>query len=151
MIQVEISNRQSTHQVETTLLNQAVHCVLHAGQVAHATISLCLVDDETIHELNRQYLDHDYPTDVLSFVYEPDPLEGEIVVSVERAYQTCGEFGWDGASELLLYVIHGALHLVGYLDDTPERKREMRQKETEILGQLGVSRPTDDPTANAPS
>ena len=76
------------------------------------------MDDETIHELNRRLLDHDWPTDVLSFVLEDDGdhLEGEVILSADTAGDGRRRTRQLAAEEQLLYVIHGMLHLVGYDD-----------------------------------
>ena len=93
------------------------------GIPGKATISVAVVDDDAISELNGEFLGHQGPTDVLSFVLEQgeDFLDGEVVVSAETAQRAAAEFGWSAAEELLLYVIHGALHLAGYDDATPRR------------------------------
>ena len=63
-------------------------------------------------------MNHDWPTDVLSFVLDDDDghLEGEVIISADTAAAAAAEVGWPAAAEQLLYVIHGMLHLVGYRD-----------------------------------
>ncbi len=97
---------------------------------------MAAVDDRTIHQLNRRYLDHDYPTDVLSFVLEEGPgtVEGEIIVSGDTAAASAPGYGWPAQDELLLYVIHGMLHLVGYDDKSPADAARMRQAEARLPG-----------------
>ena len=101
---------------------------------------MAVVDDATIARLNEQFLQHEGPTDVLSFVLEQAEggLEGEVVVSAETALRTAPGFGWSAGEELLLYVIHGMLHLAGYDDATPAEKGVMRRREAEVLARLGV-------------
>jgi probable rRNA maturation factor len=115
--------------------------VLIAEGVREATISLAIVDDATIRPLNARYLGHDYATDVLSFVLEQTvgKLEGEIIVSAETALQSAERFGWAAGDELLLYVIHGALHLVGYDDLQPQVQAQMRSREREHLSHFGLA------------
>lgn len=138
-LEVAVANLQETHPVDEKQLKTAVRKVLAEAGVSRGEISIAVVDDARMHELNRQYLDHDYPTDVLSFVLEEgdDSLEGEIIVSADYASREAARFGWQMQDELLLYVIHGSLHLVGYDDQTPEAKREMRQQEKHFLAQFG--------------
>jgi probable rRNA maturation factor len=90
-------------------------------------------------------LNHDYPTDVLSFLLERNDnrLEGEIIVSADTALSAAPRYGWSAGDELLLYVIHGALHLVGYDDQTPEAQAEMRRHEAAILARFGKSQRED--------
>jgi probable rRNA maturation factor len=140
---VFIANRQSRHAVNEAELVAAVQSVLNNSDFSSANVSVAVVDDETIHELNRRYLDHDWPTDVLSFVLEDDGdhLEGEIVVSADTAAASAAELGWRAAAEQLLYVIHGALHLVGYRDKSPADKRKMQAAEARVLRQFGLEQP----------
>lgn len=103
-------------------------------------IGVLITDDETIHQVNRRHLDHDYPTDVISFTYERTQtvVEGELVASLCTARRTASELGWDWRHELLLYVVHGTLHICGLEDTTPDERAEMRTQEQVILRQLGI-------------
>jgi probable rRNA maturation factor len=138
--QIDVTNRQESLPVDPAALRQAVAAVLEGERVAQAEISLAIVSDREIHELNRRFLDHDEPTDVLSFPLEhaPGRFEGEIVVSAETALDRCQEFGWSATQELTLYVIHGVLHLVGYADKRAEDQRTMRDREQFYLRRLGL-------------
>src|SRR5947209_20458481 len=125
-ITIEIADEQSRHQLDHSRLKKAARLVLEDAGIKSAEISIAVVSDERIHELNRQYLQHDYPTDVLSFVLDHNQdkqsLDGEIIVSADHAASQAVHFGWSADDELLLYVIHGCLHLVGYDDTTAEHK-----------------------------
>jgi probable rRNA maturation factor len=127
--------------LEERRLKQAVRMVFADAGVDSGEVSIAVVGDSRIHELNREYLGHDYPTDVLSFVLEREPerLDGQIVVSADYAAREAPNYGWRPQDELLLYVIHGALHLVGYDDLTPDKKRQMRAKEREYLARFGLT------------
>lgn len=148
---IGINNQQTAHRVSTRQLRTAVKEVLSGEGVLRATVSLAIVDDPTMHRLNRDYLQHDYPTDVLSFVLDRDEgmLDGEIIVSADTAASSCSEYGWSSAEELALYVIHGTLHLVGYDDHSPADRRRMRAQEREYLGRIGIAVPKDSPQARA--
>ncbi|HVX63172.1 MAG TPA: rRNA maturation RNase YbeY [Pirellulales bacterium] len=141
MIQVDFRNEQTTLAIDAAQLRRAIEAVLSGEGVKAAEISLAVIDDAAMHILNRRYLNHDEPTDVLSFVLEARPgyVEGEIIVSADTATSSARRFGWSAESELLLYVIHGALHLVGYDDLEPEAQAEMRQRERAYLGQFGLT------------
>lgn len=141
MISIEFANQQRVLSVDEARLRRAVLDVLEGASIAEAEISVALVDDATIHQLNRRYLEHDWPTDVLSFVLERDEcrLEGQIVASAETAATAAAQFGWTPADELLLYVIHGTLHLVGVEDETPPQREEMRRREAECLARFGLT------------
>jgi probable rRNA maturation factor len=102
--------------------------------------NISIVDDATIHELNREQLDHDWPTDVISFVFEAcdDRVDGELIASLETAARMAPVMGWSEADELLLYVVHGLLHLAGMDDVSEPDRRRMRQAERDCLLALGV-------------
>ena len=70
-------------------------------------------------------------------------VEGELIVSADTAQRNASEYGWPAADELLLYVIHGALHLVGYGDHCAAESSEMRAAEARHLQRLGVPIPAE--------
>jgi probable rRNA maturation factor len=139
---IEIANEQQRHPFDPARLQQGVRRVLQEAGFRAAEISIAVVDDARMHALNRQYLQHDYPTDVLSFVLEHNPqqhsLDGEIVVSADYAAREALRYGWNFADELLLYVLHGCLHLVGHDDATPVGQQAMRQAEAHHLAEFGL-------------
>lgn len=141
MLKVAINNQQTAQKVDRQQLKEAVKRVLAGEGHESALISIAVVDDATIHQLNRQYLQHDYPTDVLSFVLEDEPqhLEGEIIISAEYAAAHAAEFGWTAQNEMLLYIIHGTLHLVGYDDLEPGPQAKMRAQERVYLATFGLT------------
>lgn len=141
MIRIDISDEQTAIQVDEGRLRRAVEMVLVDAGINEGSVSLALVDDATIHELNKRFLAHDEPTDVLSFALEQRAgyLEGEIIVSGDTAVRSGRRFGWPAEDELLLYVIHGTLHLVGYDDLAPAAQAAMRLKEREYLGRFGLT------------
>ena len=150
MIRVDVANEQARHEVDRPRLCAAIDAVLRAEGISTATISLAIVDDTNMQALNRRWLSHDYPTDVLSFVLEQstESLEGEIIVSADTAAAAAERFDWSVGDEMLLYVIHGALHLVGYDDREPADRDKMRQRECEFLGRFGLAPRYDE--AHAP-
>ncbi len=144
-IEIEIANQQATHPVQADRLEAAVRRVLVDKGIQQGEVSIAVMDDPTIRELNQRYLQHDYATDVLSFLLESGPalLEGEIVVSADTASRMAPDYGWSTDDELLLYAIHGALHLVGFDDKTPQAAAMMRQKERFYLSEFDVQPPED--------
>src|SRR5438477_9658406 len=142
LLSIEVNSDQQPHVIDRARLKKAVRLILEDAGIKSAEISIAVVSDERIHELNRQYLQHDYPTDVLSFVLDHNQdkqsLDGEIIVSADHAASQALQYGWSASDELLLYVIHGCLHLVGYDDTTAEAKRAMREAEAEFLWRFGL-------------
>ena len=103
-------------------------------------ISIAFIDDPTIKDLNKQYLNHDYETDVISFVLEESEtaLTGQLLVSTDTAAKMGQQLGVPMEHEVLLYVIHGMLHLVGFDDTDPESAEKMRAAEADYLGRFGI-------------
>lgn len=127
------------------------------GLEPQTEVSVVLVDDEYIHQLNLQYRGKDMPTDVLSFamndqcadIHEPDInkvpedieiLLGDIIISLETAARQAEEYGHSLERELAYLTVHGMLHLLGYDHEEEEEKREMRQEEEYVLSLLGITR-----------
>ncbi|MGD9634324.1 MAG: rRNA maturation RNase YbeY [Pirellulales bacterium] len=144
--ELSLANEQTSHAVDARRLMQAARRVLADSKYETASISLAVVDDRTIHTLNRQFLQHDYPTDVLSFVLDTTDthLKGEVVLSADTASAVANACGWSAQDEQLLYVIHGVLHLVGLDDQEPAAARQMRAAERYYLHEFGVELPEID-------
>jgi len=113
----------------------AVRHVLRAEGVAQAEISVALMDDGAIAAMNGQYLDHEGPTDVITFAMHEDgePPLGDVYVGVEQAARQAAEFGATPEEEVLRVAVHGVLHVLGYVHpDGPERMQSamfIRQEE----------------------
>lgn len=146
MHRIKIVDQQQRLTFDRPRLRQAVKAVLQGEGISKAQVCVAIVDDPQIHELNRRFLNHDEPTDVLSFALEQRSgyVEGDIVVSADTAASRAVEFDWPPEDELLLYVVHGTLHLAGYDDKTPELRGEMRRREQHYLGEFGLVPPYDD-------
>ncbi len=141
-IEVAINNSQRHLAVDPASLERLVRRVLQGEAIEHAEISIALVDDAAIHALNRRHLDHDWPTDVITFpLSDPDDqtLAGEVVISAEMAVTTAKRVGAPAEAELALYLVHGLLHLCGYDDHEPEDRQRMRRREDEILAREGLT------------
>lgn len=144
MIRVAITNRTKECRVDRHLVRQAVLKILEKAGIETGEISVAIVDDATMAELHQRYLHEEGPTDVLSFPLEEGEghLEGDVIVSADTARRWSERIGWPPEHELLLYIIHGTLHLVGYNDRTPAERKKMRQVERNVLAQLGISLPS---------
>ena len=114
-------------------------------------VDITIVDDEEIHQLNRDYRNVDRPTDVLSFALdeddedEPELMEGQphllcgIIISAETATRQAEEFGHGLEREIVYLAVHGLLHLLGYDHMVEEDKVIMRAKEEEALSAINLS------------
>ncbi len=140
VITVEVNNDLLQVPLNQQRLRDAVRIILADAGVLRGQISVAVVDDATISKLHGKYLGVDEPTDVLSFVLErgEDSLEGEVIVSADTAEAVAQSCAWTADDELLLYVVHGTLHLVGFEDSTPGQGEVMRQREQAYLDRLGV-------------
>ena len=100
-------------------------------------ISYVFCSDDRILEVNRQFLQHDYYTDVITFDYsEADIVSGDIFISVDTVRSNAEQFGQSYERELHRIIIHGILHLCGQEDKTPETRRVMTEKEELALKTL---------------
>ena len=126
------------------------------GLETDAEVSVLLVDDATIRELNSEYRSKDYATDVLSFPLEEETVAGEepvviggpaermlgdIVISIETAQKQATEYGHSVERELTFLAVHGLLHLLGHdHEKSEEAEKIMRSEEKRIMEALGVGR-----------
>jgi probable rRNA maturation factor len=135
-------NRQDKHPVQLTKLQKLTDWLGRKLEAMTAPdpwseVSIVLVDDDGITQINREYFGKNRPTDVISFRYDPVPGEepafgGDLVVNADRAMQIGPEH--KGIHyELALYIAHGLNHLSGADDDTPEKRKKMRTVETAWL------------------
>lgn len=141
MSKIAVHSPQEIVPIDRGKVREIARAVLAGEAIADYEISLAFVDNTTIHRLNKQYLDHDEPTDVLSFPYSAGnakKLEGELVIGVEVAKEQADERGHDVQAELGLYVIHGLLHLCGYDDKTRADEKAMREREKHYLKATGL-------------
>lgn len=139
---IPIVNRQRRVSVPAARVRAVVTAVFAAEDAGAPDVSVALVNDETIREINREHLDHDWATDAIAFDLSDDPspdgLRGEVVVSGETALREAQARGKSPEHELLLYVAHGVLHLLGWDDDTPARRQAMNARAAAILAEAGV-------------
>lgn len=97
-------------------------------------LSFIFCNDEYLHKINVEYLDHDTYTDIITFPYaEPPLIKGDLFISIERVKENATKLNVPFEQELFRVIIHGVLHLCGYGDKNEEQKREMRKKENAAL------------------
>ena len=154
-MQIEISNQQEKMTVTQAIEDRIIEVLEETARVHEvddlAEVSLMFTDDETIHEMNREYRGIDRPTDVLSFALEEgeeeeiyggpeENLLGDIIISVETATRQAKEYGHSVEREMAFLALHGMLHLLGYDHMEEEERQEMRAQEEAILASLGITR-----------
>lgn len=147
MRDIDVNDLQDDLPQATACVTRALEHALQREDVAHCALSVAVVDDRRMRELNRRFTGHDSATDVLSFELDDDPaapadgaatpLSGEIIVNAQRAIREAAKRGAEPEGELMLYAVHGLLHLLDYDDLTPAEARRMHAQEDELLTELG--------------
>lgn len=92
---------------------------------ASGFVGILITGDAEIRRINKKYLEHDYATDVISFGLDEKGMVGDLVVSTDTARSMAKELGLPYKEELARYLVHGTLHLLGYDDTTPAKKKVM--------------------------
>ncbi len=129
-----------------TLLENIGSFVLRLeGVGSRGEVSIVLVDDSYIHELNLTYRGKDAPTDVLAFnlqngctALEEEELLGDVVISLEKAAEQSAALGHSLNREVAFLAVHGILHLLGYDHDTDAAEEEMLEKQKLVLQKFGL-------------
>lgn len=129
-----------THPLSADQIQKAVNSAAKYRGFSQGTVGVRITNDSTIQTLNNRHLGHDYATDVISFGYAATPpnVEGELVVSVDTAAREASEANWQTANELLLYIVHGTLHITGMDDHEEDDRAAMRIAEQAVFLQLGI-------------
>jgi len=137
MMRVRVTNAHPHLHVPRDEMHAATRRVLRGEGVQDAEISIVFIACGRCRRLNRQYLGHDYETDVISFpLGSPGHLEGEVYVNLDRARTQARRYLVSLRCEVARLVIHGVLHLTGERDHTQADVRRMRRKEDRYLGRV---------------
>ena len=132
-----LANRQRTLKINGRYLREITTVLLTELAEPEAELEINLVSPAQMAKVNQDFLQHEGPTDVITFDYRaPSPgaaLHGELFVCPAVAVTQAREFGTDWRSELVRYVIHGILHLQGYDDLEPVARRRMKRVEGRTL------------------
>lgn len=143
-IQIAVTNTQRYLAIDPNWIQNHVIQALRYLEIEAMDLSIALVDNATIRPINAQHLGHDWATDVVTFDLGSDQnkrLVGEIVVSVEMACNQAVLRGVRPLDELMLYLVHGLLHLCGYDDQSDKDVTAIRRREGEVLEALGLTNP----------
>ncbi len=126
--------------VEFTLLQKRIisswiRTTIHEEGFKLEQLNFIFCSDEYLLQVNRDYLDHDYYTDIITFSQAEDPafIEGDIFISLDRVKENAGLYQVSVSQELKRVMIHGVLHLCGYTDASDEEKEIMRAQENLYL------------------
>jgi len=137
-----VSVRDRSIPIATSRIRRAALHVLER-EGSRARIGIAIVSDVEMARLHDEFLGIDETTDVLTFPLEdeigPEPLLGEVVACAGVARREARSRGTAAGDELLLYVVHGILHLLGYDDTSPRKFARMHRREAELLAELGIA------------
>jgi probable rRNA maturation factor len=139
-VRVHIVTRGVAHSIPHRLLRRVALTAMRAiRRPGDAEVEVVLTDDTAIARLNRRFLGHQGPTDVITFPSGAPPGDrviGEVVISLERARVQAREAGWPVRREVALLLAHGILHLGGWEDHTSRGAARMRAAERAVLGRV---------------
>jgi probable rRNA maturation factor len=120
--------------VSTNQLKHALNAIFLDHQKQFEWINVVIMDNDEHTSMNNQYLGHNYPTDIITFEFEdPEHMNGELYINLHVAKENARDFRVSLENELSRLIIHGTLHLVGYLDKTEAEKIQMTENENKYL------------------
>ncbi|MBV8074056.1 MAG: rRNA maturation RNase YbeY [Candidatus Eremiobacteraeota bacterium] len=138
---VALNNRVRKSGLKLRALRSSAQRLLDAAGRPGATLSLSLVDDAAIRELNRRFRGKDRPTDVLSFPMDDERLLGDVVISVETARRQAEAYDAPLEREIERLLIHGILHLLGHDHHRREERLRMEKEERRLAAAIGMPWP----------
>ena len=142
---VVITNRQRVKKVNLRLLKKIANALLTELEIEKVDIGICLVATPEMTRLNETFLRHAGPTDVITFDHSdpssqtPDPspqIHGEIFICVDEAVLQARQFSTSWQSEVIRYLVHGVLHLLGFDDSSAGARRKMKREENRRLREM---------------
>ncbi len=120
--------------INTSLIGKWISAVLLSHERLEKEISYIFCSDTYILDINREYLNHDYFTDIITFDYcEGNLISGDIFISLDTVRSNAKDYNTSFTEELHRVIIHGILHLIGFKDKTLSEAQLMRQKENDAL------------------
>ena len=148
MNEVGIFNETNSEIKELEDLKKVIDKALEIEKVNNVEFNIIIVDNDRIHEINREYRNKDMPTDVISFALEDDEvfpnLEvrvlGDIYISLDKVYEQSKSYGHSFFRELSFLTVHGILHLLGYDHMNEVDEKEMFSRQELILNEAGIKK-----------
>lgn len=119
---------------DSRIIKKTIARIVGDAGMKAGVVDIIITSDEKVYEINREFLGHDYYTDIITFNYNKGKtLSGEIYISETRVRENARNFGTTFGSEMKRVVFHGFLHLCGYEDRTEGEKKKMREMEEMYL------------------
>ena len=132
---INIFNDSSKKTLPRKRIINTIEKIIADENLNNVSLNVIFVDNKTIKKINKEFLNHNFATDVISFKLEDEPFEGEIYISVETALANSLKYKVSCTEELVRYAIHGVLHLFGYEDFSIVGKEKMCNLEEKYLQQ----------------
>ena len=149
MNKIEIFNNTEEEIKELEIVEKVLYSAMDKENLKDTSFNLIIVDNDYIHELNKNYRNIDRETDVITFALEdensiilPEEMRilGDIYISIDRARSQAVEYGHSFLRELSFLAVHGFYHLLGYDHGTKEEEKIMFGKQEEVLESYGIRR-----------
>ena len=149
MNKIEIFNQTEEKIKELDIVEKVLYSAMEKEHLENTSFNLIIVDNNYIHELNKNYRGIDRETDVITFALEdedtviiPDNerILGDIYISLDKARAQAEEYGHSFLRELSFLAVHGFYHLLGYDHQTKEEEKVMFAKQEEVLNSYGITR-----------
>ena len=146
---IEIFNQVNEEIPELDTVLKVLYSAIEKEGLENTIFNVIIVDNEYIHELNRDYRNIDRETDVITFALEDDDtmvlpdgvrVLGDIYISIDKARSQAEEYGHSFLREICFLAVHGFYHLLGYDHMTPEDEKVMFGKQEEVLSAYGITR-----------
>lgn len=126
--------------IQKNQLKQNVKVLINNELTNLGNISIIFCSDAYLLQMNKEYMNHDYYTDIITFNYnEGSVISGDLFISIDRLKENAETFSTKFVKELYRVVFHGVLHLIGYNDKTSEEIKVMREKENYYLNEVDFS------------
>lgn len=132
-VNIRIFNDSGVKKLALSKVEKAVKRSLKGEGITKAEINIIYVSDKDIKKINKKYLNHNNITDVISFKLDENVIDGEIYIGTGKAMAQAGQFKVSLTKELMRLAVHGTLHLLGYEDDTENKRFDMFKLENKYI------------------
>jgi rRNA maturation RNase YbeY len=134
MIEINIFNKALNLKIEDSKVHELVHLTLNEARYEKINLNFIFCNNQTLNDFKLKYFNDDVLTDIVTFPIRNDSeLEAEIYISHEMAIQNAKEFKVSINNEISRLIVHGILHLIGFNDTTKEKKKEMFEKQEQVI------------------
>lgn len=134
--EINIFNESSVKRLPKKRVKDVIIRIFKDHDINLCNLNIIYLNDAGITELNKDFLKHDYVTDVISFLLDKETMDGEIYIGALQAKRQAKEYMITLSNEIIRLAAHGALHLVGYDDETAEAREKMHELENKYIFEI---------------